>query len=135
MFVCENCGEKVNKEAVGTEYRNHCPYCLFSKHLDEKQPGDRQAGCGGLMEPVGLKFKRESDGPGEIMVVHQCQKCGQISSNRIAGDDHPESIIEVLEKGIKRRKPEGLLKEKNRREVLRQLFGEPWVEENFDKPK
>ena len=31
-FICENCGRKV--EPLGYSCRNHCPYCLYSKHVD-----------------------------------------------------------------------------------------------------
>ena len=42
-FICEHCGREVR----GNGYTNHCPYCLWSKHVDIN-PGDRAAGCGGL---------------------------------------------------------------------------------------
>lgn len=38
-FICENCGKKVEK--LGYSCRDHCPYCLHSKHVD-KNPGDRR---------------------------------------------------------------------------------------------
>ena len=38
-FVCENCGKEVKK--LGYSCRNHCPECLYSKHVD-KNPGDRE---------------------------------------------------------------------------------------------
>ena len=44
-FVCENCGKKVPK--LGYSCRNHCPYCLHSKHVD-KNPGDREEECHGI---------------------------------------------------------------------------------------
>ncbi|HYC79501.1 MAG TPA: RNHCP domain-containing protein, partial [Candidatus Binatia bacterium] len=47
-FVCENCGTKVS----GNGYTNHCPNCLYSKHVDNN-PGDRLNKCHGLMEPIG----------------------------------------------------------------------------------
>lgn len=31
-FICENCGHKVQR--LGYSCRNHCPYCLYSKHVD-----------------------------------------------------------------------------------------------------
>ena len=31
-FVCENCGKIVEK--LNYTARDHCPYCLYSKHLD-----------------------------------------------------------------------------------------------------
>ena len=53
-FVCENCGSKVKK--LGYSCRNHCPNCLYSKHVD-KNPGDREETCHGMLEPVGLDIK------------------------------------------------------------------------------
>ena len=77
-FVCENCGCKVK----GDGYTNHCPKCLFSKHVDVK-PGDRQNPCGGLMQPVGLEMEK-----GEYIITHQCTVCGQQRKNKsAAGDD------------------------------------------------
>ena len=32
-FICENCGKRVPK--LGYSCRNHCPYCLHSKHVDK----------------------------------------------------------------------------------------------------
>ena len=48
-FTCEKCNLVVN----GSGYTNHCPRCLWSKHVDVN-PGDRQATCQGFMEPVCL---------------------------------------------------------------------------------
>ena len=52
-FICENCGRKVSK--LGYSCRNHCPYCLHSKHVD-KNPGDRAEECHGDLEPVSLEI-------------------------------------------------------------------------------
>jgi hypothetical protein len=38
-FTCENCGASVAPLSNGS-YRNHCPACLLSKHVDIL-PGDR----------------------------------------------------------------------------------------------
>ena len=48
-FICENCGKEVLP--LGYSSRNHCPFCLWSLHLDIN-PGDRASECGGKMEPV-----------------------------------------------------------------------------------
>ena len=37
-FVCENCKKKV--EVLNYTSRDHCPFCLYSKHVDIN-PGDR----------------------------------------------------------------------------------------------
>ena len=50
-FVCEHCGTKV----VGDGYTNHCPKCLWSKHVDI-MPGDRAEDCQGLMRPIDIKL-------------------------------------------------------------------------------
>ncbi len=94
-FICKNCGEEVSLEAPGTRHRNHCPYCLYSRHVDIKI-GDRKSKCRGMMKPIGIV--RRDDG--ERLVVHQCQGCGFVSKNRIAGDDDDELLIELEEKGV-----------------------------------
>ena len=52
-FVCKVCGKTVVPTGAGSDHRNHCPYCLSSQHLDN-EPGDREADCGGVMEPMRL---------------------------------------------------------------------------------
>ena len=37
-FVCENCKKEV--EVLNYTSRDHCPFCLYSKHVDIN-PGDR----------------------------------------------------------------------------------------------
>ena len=44
-------GKKV--EPLGYTSRNHCPFCLWSLHVDEN-PGDRACECGGEMGIPGL---------------------------------------------------------------------------------
>ena len=58
-FICENCGKEVTR--LGYTARDHCPFCLYSKHLDIN-PGDRENTCKGLMRPIGIeKFKKILD--------------------------------------------------------------------------
>ena len=41
-FTCKVCGWLVTPEAAGSDYRNHCPNCLSSLHMDEEPgPGRR----------------------------------------------------------------------------------------------
>lgn len=42
-FVCEFCHAEVYPLVNGS-YRNHCPRCLFSKHVDDSL-GDRASHC------------------------------------------------------------------------------------------
>jgi hypothetical protein len=53
-FSCEHCGVEVSLDAPGTTHRNHCPSCLWSRHLDRNVPGDRKADCTGGMEPIAV---------------------------------------------------------------------------------
>lgn len=40
-FICQNCKREVLPIPNGS-YRNHCPFCLFSLHVDGEIPGDRK---------------------------------------------------------------------------------------------
>lgn len=91
VFECQNCKMSVTLDAPGTRNRNHCPFCLFSVHVDEKV-GDRKATCKALMEPIG-KFMRPN---GEEVLVHKCEECGKFSNNRVAGDDDMEKVAELF---------------------------------------
>jgi rubrerythrin len=85
-FICEVCGARVK----GNGYTDHCPLCLWSKHVDNF-PGDRQNSCGGLMEPIGLIKKR-----GEWKIVYRCQACGQEKINRVSSDDDPQKLLSLF---------------------------------------
>ena len=56
-FLCTHCGRPVTAQGAGSDHRNHCPYCLYSKHLDIT-PGDREADCGGSMEPIAVWVRK-----------------------------------------------------------------------------
>ncbi len=96
-FVCEQCGKQVEPIAFGGSYRNHCPFCLFSKHVDGEIPGDRGNSCQGLMEPIGVTTRRT----GEYVLVHRCLKCGFERLNRVAGDDDTELLTKISGEPIK----------------------------------
>ena len=76
-FVCHHCGASVLP--LGSSSRNHCPFCLWSKHLDVN-PGDRLCGCGGDMEPIFA----EPDAKKGYVITHRCVKCGAIRRNKAA---------------------------------------------------
>lgn len=82
-FTCEHCGAEVE----GNGYTNHCPKCLWGKHVDIN-PGDRAATCGGMMSPVSYEKKG-----GEFVILHRCVKCGAERKNKSAEDDDFEKII------------------------------------------
>ena len=89
-FRCRYCSKPVQGFADGTQHRNHCPYCLWSLHIDN-EPGDRVALCQGLMEPVAVWVRRK----GEWALVHRCETCGSLKSNRIAGDDNQFALLSI----------------------------------------
>ena len=89
-FLCTHCGRQVSAQGAGSDHRNHCPYCLYSRHLDIT-PGDREADCGGSMEPIAVWVRRN----GEWAVIHRCKICGSLSSNRIAADDNPMKLMSL----------------------------------------
>ena len=76
-FVCEHCGVAVR----GSGYTNHCPKCLWSKHVDIT-PGDRAATCAGLMRPLSY-----AQANGEYTLVHRCEVCEYEKRNRVVADD------------------------------------------------
>jgi hypothetical protein len=140
-FRCEHCNQLViDTEYVGTHHRNHCPSCLWSKHVDKEKSGDRLSTCNSMMKPVGITFKQEGidkyghTREGELMLVHMCDKleCKKASINRIAGDDNPQEILnifkqsELLPNKLKKYiEDQGIIlaKRKNEIQVKTQLFG------------
>ncbi len=89
-FRCVHCKAEVGVEAYGTHHRNHCPLCLWSRHVDEK-PGDRSAACSSGMEPIAISVR----GKGEWVIIHRCTGCGVLSANRSAGDDSPLLLMRI----------------------------------------
>jgi hypothetical protein len=95
-FRCRNCGLDIPADAPGTAHRNHCPSCLWSRHLDDRTPGDRAAECGASMEPIAVSVR----GDGEWVLVHRCGGCGELDLNRIAGDDNPLLLTRLAVKPL-----------------------------------
>jgi hypothetical protein len=87
-FVCERCGAEV----TGSGYTNHCPACLWSKHVDIN-PGDRAAACGGLMEPVGLDRRGDA-----YTILHRCLRCGHAKPNKSAAGDNFSALLALARK-------------------------------------
>ncbi len=84
-FACDNCGYFVK----GTGHTNHCPKCLWSKHVDGF-PGDRKSECKGLMRPAGITLRS-----GEYIITHRCERCGQEKRNKTAKNDNMDKIIKL----------------------------------------
>ena len=85
-FVCENCGTKVE----GDGWTNHCPKCLYSKHVDIFL-GDRAEVCGGLMKAISAE-----ESGGEWSIIHKCQKCNKEQKNKISKRDDFDEVIKIF---------------------------------------
>src|SRR5262245_51861837 len=82
-FTCAHCGRTIASASHGTRFRNHCPWCLWSVHVaSSRVQDDRASECRGHMEPIAVSLQDR-----EWALVHRCQKCGVIKTNRLAGDD------------------------------------------------
>jgi DNA-directed RNA polymerase subunit RPC12/RpoP len=88
-FRCVRCSADVPASAPGTAHRNHCPVCLWSRHVDD-EPGDRRSDCHASMEPIAITVRGD-----EWVLIHRCGACGELSSNRIAGDDSPLLLMRL----------------------------------------
>ncbi len=86
-FICENCGKHISK--LNYTARDHCNYCLYSKHVDIL-PGDRKNKCRGLLKPIGIEKHKDT-----FKIIYQCEKCHQFHKNIIANDDNMDLIIEL----------------------------------------
>jgi hypothetical protein len=90
-FKCGRCRAFVGPTLYGGKHRNHCPYCLTSRHVDLRRPGDRSSPCRALMPAIGVSFRPD----GEQMVVHRCNGCGIERQNRVAADDNPLALLRL----------------------------------------
>lgn len=86
-FICENCGMEVLP--LGYTARDHCPYCLYSKHVDIN-PGDRNNSCRGLLKPLQIEKFKDT-----YKIIYKCQTCKKEHKNIIAKDDDMTKIIEL----------------------------------------
>jgi hypothetical protein len=125
-FKCIHCRHHIstNTALSGVINRNHCPYCLYSRHMDLYRAGDRLSACKGAMKAVGLTLKKTNkkygSAQGELMLVHCCEECGKLSINRIAADDIAEHIYAVYEQSLKLDKAVSAGMERNDVEMLKQ---------------
>ena len=86
-FICEHCQKKVNPLVYSS--RDHCPYCLYSKHVDIN-PGDRKNSCKGLLKPIEIEKFKDT-----YKIIYECEKCKEKHKNIIAKDDDIDIIIQI----------------------------------------
>jgi DNA-directed RNA polymerase subunit RPC12/RpoP len=97
-FTCARCGAGV-LPLTNCSYRNHCPFCLWSAHVDGARPGDRLSECRGQMQPIELVRKRYG-----FQIVHRCTRCGKSQANKVAdGTLQPDDFDLILDlmRGVK----------------------------------
>ncbi len=90
-FKCQNCGFVT----IGNGYTNHCPECLWSKHVDIF-PGDRKNVCGGLMKPVNVIKKGK-----EYTIIHKCIVCGKEKLNKASKKDNFQILVQIAAENTK----------------------------------
>lgn len=89
-FICDYCNKVVPQHP--TSSRDHCCFCLYSKHVDIN-PGDRQNGCKGLLMPVGIRTAN-----GKTQIAYNCTKCSERVFNITAEDDSKTALQELYSK-------------------------------------
>lgn len=106
-FRCAHCHVIVSSTHIlsGVNNRNHCPYCLWSCHLDLFAAGDRLSACKAPMKPVGLTMKKgrnkyQREPRGELMLIHECIECKTLSINRIAADDDSANVMAIFQESL-----------------------------------
>lgn len=92
-FICEKCGKEVKK--LGYTARDHCNFCLCSKHVDIN-PGDREESCKGILIPIGIEKSKNDN----YKIVYKCEKCGAIRKNIMAKDDNYDKVLEIAKSSI-----------------------------------
>lgn len=91
-FVCQKCGTEVK----GNGYTNHCPECLWSKHVDIF-PGDRAGLCNGMMEPIRVEVKKV-----EYTIIHKCEVCGLERPNKAVPEDNFQMLVQISAENAKK---------------------------------
>ena len=86
-FVCGNCGFEVE----GDGYTDHCPKCLWGKHVDEEIPGDRASDCQGLMKPIEVSYQA-----GKFKINYKCSKCRHSFWVREGENDDREKLLALM---------------------------------------
>ena len=84
-FVCEKCGADIH----GNGYTDHCPNCLWGKHVDV-HPGDRMSHCGGRLKPIRVELDH-----GKNIIMYRCEKCGHKFRVKSTENDNFEALLKI----------------------------------------
>lgn len=93
-FICEHCQFAV----TGNGYTDHCPQCLYSKHVDIN-PGDRQCDCHGLLKPTAVEYKKD-----KYLIYYQCEKCNHLHRVKSSSEDNIDTLLKYINKPINYKK-------------------------------
>lgn len=89
-FICDYCGKEV--KPLNYTARDHCPFCLSSKHVDIN-PGDRLQTCHGKLSPIEMEKYKDT-----YKIVYKCDKCHMIKKNIMASDDDLDTLLDIIKK-------------------------------------
>jgi hypothetical protein len=97
QFTCEHCGKVVPWARFEGEDkpRNHCPFCLWSKHVSIGAELGYPP-CGGMMEPTRTGKRYDPSDWGSEIVKASCLGCGFMISGPT--DDY---MFRVIESGLR----------------------------------
>ncbi len=87
-FTCQNCGQVV----FGNGYTDHCPACLWGKHVDLETPGDRISDCHGLLKPIRVIFEK-----GKYRIYYTCLKCNHKFRVWADDNDNKQELIKLVQ--------------------------------------
>jgi hypothetical protein len=62
----------------------------------DEMPGDRASECHGAMEPIAVWVRPG----GDWAIIHRCRSCGELHSNRVAGDDNELALMALAVRAI-----------------------------------
>ena len=85
-FLCDFCNARI----TGNGYTDHCPNCLWGRHVDVN-PGDRAASCMGPLEPVRTEHDRNG-----FVITYRCKRCRSEKKMRAAQDDNEVKLAMLL---------------------------------------
>ncbi len=87
-FTCDNCETFVQ----GDGYTDHCPSCLYSKHVDIN-PGDRNNNCCGSMKSVAAEVRKD-----DYKIHYECEECGYKHRVKSVSEDNFDIILKLIGK-------------------------------------
>ncbi len=86
-FKCGRCGMEIK----GNGYTDHCPKCLWGRHVDEKIPGDRASTCRKMMEPLRVLYEK-----GDYKIQYKCLGCQHQFTVKADKNDDREELLKLI---------------------------------------